>query len=195
VAGRYDKISKFLSYVLRHAPESFGLALDAHGYASIESVLKTLRRRYGQFEMEDLRRLVKMDTRGMYEIVGDRIRARYGHSVDAAPGSAPVRPPEVLYHGTAARNLNRILRDGLRAMRRQFVHLSTNVEDATAVGRRHSQNITLLKIWALKAHETGVEFYREGSVYLVKGVPPAFIEMTEVKTQAQEGRQARKGPD
>ena len=32
-------ISKFLSFVLRHAPESIGLQLDREGWASIDSVL------------------------------------------------------------------------------------------------------------------------------------------------------------
>ena len=33
------EISKFLSYVLRHAPESIGLGLDANGWTEVDELL------------------------------------------------------------------------------------------------------------------------------------------------------------
>jgi RNA:NAD 2'-phosphotransferase (TPT1/KptA family) len=44
--NREIKISKFLSFVLRHKPESIGLTLDKNGWASVAEILKNSRGRF-----------------------------------------------------------------------------------------------------------------------------------------------------
>jgi len=179
VDKRDTKISKFLSFLLRHGVEEFDISHDEHGYAPIESIMKILRARYKAFGIDDLLRIAHADPKGRYEIDGDRIRARYGHSVSVTARAAPECPPEVLYHGTASRNVSLILRDGLRPMRRQYVHLSAGSEDAVSVGRRHSRKVVILRVRAADAHRAGVEFLKEAGVYLARHVPAEFIELLE----------------
>jgi len=176
---RYVRISKFLSFVLRHGSEEFNLSMDEYGYAVVDDIVKIIRGRYRDFNRDELRAVVDADAKGRYEIAGDRIRACYGHSLAVSTRAKAVEPPEFLYHGTSGRSLPLILRDGLMPMTRQYVHLSVTPEEAVKVGRRHSSNVILLRIRARDAHESGVEFKAEASVYLVRRLPPEFIEVIE----------------
>ena len=179
MGNRDIRISKLLSYLLRHASDKFDLTLDEHGYVTIDNVIAIIRRRYADFTHDDLLRIVRNDLKGRYEVLDDRIRARYGHSIQVAARTLPTEPPEVLYHGTASENVASILRDGLKPMRRQYVHLSTSPTDAVQVGRRHSQEVVVLRIRSGDAHRAGVEFLREATVFLAKHIPSEFIESIE----------------
>jgi putative RNA 2'-phosphotransferase len=175
---RYKRVSKLLSFILRHGPQEYGVQLDARGYADVAEVLAALRTGYPDISAEDVLEIVRVDDKGRYEVAGGRIRARYGHSVEVASPSATVHPPDILYHGTAARNTGLILRQGLLAMNRRMVHLSPTREEALAVGSRHSAHVVLLIIRAREASEAGVSFYLESRTYLAKSIPPEFISVS-----------------
>ena len=53
-------------------------------------------------------------------------------------GPSPREPPPVLYHGTATRFIDSILREGLKPQARLHVHLSIDLATAQRVGQRHS---------------------------------------------------------
>jgi putative RNA 2'-phosphotransferase len=173
------RISKLLSFMLRHDPEAYGLTLDDFGFVAIDQVVAAIGTRYSGFGREDLVRIAESDPNGRYEIESDRIRACYGHSLSVSRRARTVEPPEELFHGTAGRNLNFILNQGLRAMRRQFVHLSVREADAIRVGRRHAKSVVLLKVRAREAYRAGVEFWCEGNTYLAAEIPPQFIEVIQ----------------
>lgn len=40
MAGKKDKLSVFLSLVLRHKPEAAGISLDSHGWADVKLLIK-----------------------------------------------------------------------------------------------------------------------------------------------------------
>ena len=80
-----------------------------------------------------------------------------------------------MYHGTSKDSVDKILAGGLRPMDRQFVHLSVNEKDAYAVGSRHDTEPVILKIMAGQAFADGIEFYKEGSLFLVKEIPGRYV--------------------
>ena len=61
-----------------------------------------------------------------HEVVGDRIRALYGHSLPGKLRRETAKPPAMLFHGTSPEAAEKILREGLKPMRRQYVHLSVS---------------------------------------------------------------------
>lgn len=86
-------------------------------------------------------------------------------------------PPELLFHGTATRFIEKIKREGLRPGERQHVHLSTDKKNAETVGQRYGKPI-VLTINALKMHEQGYRFFlSENGVWLTDAVPVSFIEL------------------
>lgn len=65
-------------------------------------------------------------------------------------------------------------------MKRQFVHLSVDVETAQMVGQRKDRWPVILRVRALAAQETAVPFYLgNDSTWLADYVPPEFLEVLE----------------
>jgi putative RNA 2'-phosphotransferase len=173
------RLSKFLSLVLRHQPERLGLALDADGFVPLAALVEAARREraWSGLDAAQVREVVAQSDKQRFEIDGDRIRARYGHSVAERVTYPPVAPPALLYHGTSPAALAGIRSRGLRRMSRQYVHLSVDSEQARQVGRRHAAHPVVLTVRAKAAHDAGVRFYRpEARLYLADQVPPAFID-------------------
>lgn len=80
-SARMVKLSKFLSLILRHQPERFGLRLDEEGWASLPEVLEILRGlpNFRWATRADVMELVEKgsgDGKRRFEVVGERIRAR-----------------------------------------------------------------------------------------------------------------------
>jgi putative RNA 2'-phosphotransferase len=173
------KVSKFLSYILRHDPDKYGLRPDKYGFVNITEILDALKQRFRAFRDEELFDVLDNDPKGRFEITGKTIRATYGHSIEVLPFSGEEEPPEVLFHGTSREGAERILKEGLKPMDRKFAHLSINENDARAVGSRHDENPVILKIMAGEASRDGIKFYREANVFLAEQVPAKYVVMSD----------------
>jgi putative RNA 2'-phosphotransferase len=170
------RVSKFLSRHLRHAPGDIGLTLDDGGWVGVDELLRACERAGLVITLADLEHVVATNNKQRFSLVGNRIRASQGHSVEVDLGLRPRQPPEVLYHGTIAANLPMILVEGLRPMQRQDVHLSSDVDTAKRVGSRRGKPI-VLTVQAEAMHSEGHEFrLSENGVWLVAEVPPKFLE-------------------
>ncbi len=172
------KISKFLSLVLRHKPEKIGITLDAQGWTSIEGIIEASNLK---LDLEKIVEVVKLNNKQRFSISedGERIRANQGHSVDVDLELNACAPPEKLFHGTAIRFIDSILKTGLASKNRNHVHLSADVETAAAVGRRHGK-LVMLEINAALMNDEGHAFFlSENGVWLCKHVPPSFINQIE----------------
>ena len=171
------KLSKFLSYVLRHQPGSIGLTLDAQGWAAVDELLAAAARHGDAITREELDEVVETNDKKRFAVSedGTRIRASQGHSVEIELGYRPVTPPEVLYHGTTPKFLEAIRRDGLKRMNRHHVHLSSDRETATNVGSRRGKPV-ILEVATGEMARAGKLFYlSENGVWLTDDVPPAYL--------------------
>ncbi len=165
------KISKKLSYILRHNPGAFGLILDKEGWVPMEEI-----ERKAGIRKKDIYRVVRHQRKRRFEIRGGKIRALYGHSVMKL--SYPeVEPPLILYHGTSPERALRILKEGLKPIGRHYVHLSMSRDEAKLVGLRHSKRPVILMVRAREAYRKGIKFYKAGDLFLSDPIPPKFLEM------------------
>ena len=169
---RLEKASRRLSYYLRHCKEPLYIRLDG-GWASVEVMLGLL-----GVSREQLDTIVATDSKGRYsyDATGTAIRANQGHSIPGVQLDMEMpEPPELLYHGTATRFLDAILRDGLKPMSRQWVHISNDYATAVAVGSRHGKPIVL----AVRAQDfvaDGNELYRSANgVWQARAVPAKYL--------------------
>src|SRR5690242_15297883 len=114
-AEKRKKISKSLSYVLRHQPDSVGLALGENGWVEVADLIEAFRQHGKELSLDLLREVVAENDKQRFEFSEDgaSIRARQGHSVDVDLGYEPATPPELLFHGTATHNLDSIMTTGL----------------------------------------------------------------------------------
>ncbi len=167
-----QKQSKFLSKILRHDPESAGIILDKNGWADVSDIKKVLK-----INHEELIEIVETNDKKRFEFDTHktRIRARQGHSIEVDVELQTYIPTGFLYHGTASRFINDIMKHGLNKQSRQHVHMSDNEETAKHVGSRHGQPV-ILQIDSAKMHEDGLVFYKSNNdVYLTDSVPSKYI--------------------
>ncbi|GAA5081025.1 RNA 2'-phosphotransferase [Thermocatellispora tengchongensis] len=169
------RISKYLAKHLRHQPERIGIALDPHGWVEVDVLLGAAAAHGFPISRAELEQVVAANDKQRYAIQDGRIRASQGHSVAVDLDLPAVAPPEWLYHGTVAAALRPIRAEGLRRMRRQYVHLSPDRETATRVGARRGRPV-VLGVDAGRMHRDGHEFrVSANGVWLVEHVPPEYI--------------------
>ena len=173
------KTGKFISLVLRHAPERIGITLDENGWADIGLLIAALNKHGHRMDMVRLDEIVSTNNKQRYSYSADktRIRANQGHSITVDVELVPATPPARLYHGTADRFAESILRDGLLRQNRNHVHLSADTETAITVGKRHGRPI-VFAINAAQMHADGHVFYlSENKVWLTAHVPPHYLSL------------------
>lgn len=176
--GKFDKLSIFLSLVLRHKPDAAGIFLDEHGWANVEDLINGIKNTGRNINMSILEDIVETDSKQRYSFNEDKtlIRANQGHSVPVDVNLEKMKPPKFLYHGTADQFLNSIMEEGLKPMNRLYVHLSTDIETAIRVGKRHG-NPVVLKIHSNQMYEEGCIFYlSKNGVWLTRDVQIKYLE-------------------
>lgn len=174
----YLKLSKEVSYALRHAPWEYELELDNLGWVSIEQILNALRldKQWKLITENDLSKMIEVSDKKRHEILEGNIRALYGHSVPQKILKKDGISPSNLYHGTARQLVEKILTEGLQPMGRQYVHFSVDRETANMVGKRKDATPVLLKVDAERASNEGIKFYEgNNAVWLADYVPAEFI--------------------
>lgn len=179
---RLDKLSVFISLVLRHKPDAAGIVLDEHGWANVEELINGINNTGRKIDITILEEIVRTDNKQRYSFSEDKtlIRANQGHSVPVDVDLKEKEPPEFLYHGTADRFLKDIMAEGLNPMSRLYVHLSKDIETANKVGKRHG-NPVILRVYSGKMNQDGIKFYiSENGVWLTKKVDVKYLEQMKV---------------
>ena len=177
------KTSRYIALILRHKPETIGIALDAHGWANVKELIKGVSKKY-PIDMDILEEIVRTDEKQRYSFNEDHtlIRANQGHSIPVDVELEEVEPPEYLYHGTAWKYVSSIAASGLMPKSRLYVHLSEDIDTAIDVGKRHSKENELPVVYRIKSgfmHRDGFKFYKSvNGVWLTEEVPNEYMEQS-----------------
>ncbi len=167
------KIAKHLTYLLRHCQDPLYIDLNG-GWAKVTDIQTEL-----GITRAELEQIIQEDDKGRisFDPTGNYIRANQGHSI---PGVVvdmiAAEPPEFLYHGTATRFLDSIMKEGLKPMSRQWVHISSDYETAAKVGARHGKPVVI----CIRAREFWIEgnelYLSSNGVWQAKHVPVEYID-------------------
>jgi len=174
-------ISKFLSLVLRHKPETIGIQLDQNGWTDVDELIDKANQYGIKFDRMLLNHIVETNSKQRFSFneTLDKIRASQGHSLDIDLGYKPQKPPEILYHGTGERYVPSILETGIEKRSRQYVHLSSDIETAIKVGQRHGKPF-VFKILAKQMYNDNFEFFiSENGVWLTDNVPTEYLDRSD----------------
>lgn len=160
---------KHLAFLLRHDTK---YQFDEHGWREVSDLIKNQ-----GYTMQELEEIVETNNKKRYEFSDDKkkIRARQGHSIPVDVELKETTPPDVLYHGTATRFLDSILKQGILKGTRLYVHLSDTIETAKKVGIRHGKPAVLF-LDAKQMAADGVKFYLSNNgVWLTDYVDSKYI--------------------
>lgn len=181
----YERVSKFISLVLRHKPDAANLSLDKYGYAQVDELVAYLNKKYGGFTVTDLDTIVETDDKQRYSYNNDhtKIRAVQGHSFPVDLGLEAQQPPLLLFHGTSTKYLDSIMKKGIISKSRQYVHLSKDVDTAHTVGLRHGAGTVILVVSANQMWKDGYKFFlSDNGVWLVDEVPTKYFTLWHVNS-------------
>lgn len=172
-------LSKFLSLILRHKPETIGIKLDSHGWANVSEIIEGINNHSEQkINFELLEKVVAENDKQRFSFNEDKtkILANQGHTKKVDIELEEKIPPKILYHGTISRNINSINAKGLLKMKRLYVHLSGDIETAQKVADRRHDKSVIYKIDAETMIKDGYKFFQSvNGVWLTEHVPQKYL--------------------
>jgi len=172
-----ERLGRFISGALRHFPDDLGLAMNQHGWVDLDVLVDAMRTRYKWSNKEKLFSIIESDEKGRYEIKVNKIRARYGHSVDIDLDYDENTLPEV-YYGASREEVDILLEKGIKPVKQRYVHLSTSVDKAREVAKIHTEDPVLLVINAEEAQNDGVAILSATeNIVLADEIPPQYLSL------------------
>jgi putative RNA 2'-phosphotransferase len=172
------KLVHTMAHALRHDPGKYGLEPDAEGWVSFDDLIIAVRfERNAWLDLTrcDIERVLNAMESDRFEIVGAKIRAVYGHSINLEKPPPIQNPPEALFHGTSADNVAEIMAQGLLRMSRRFVHLSSDF-DWVLRFIANKERWVVFRVLASVAGDDGVAFRQANRhVWLVDAMSPEYL--------------------
>lgn len=182
--GEEDKdvrLSKSLSYLLRHGASQMGVQMSSDGFIFLEDLLS--HQQFRPYSVEDIKRVVETNDKQRFKLQSHpengrlQIRANQGHSVQVEDlelkpvlSGSPDCPSEAI-HGSYLRNWNSIQKYGLSRMKRTHIHLAGGLpgEEGVISGMRKDCDLAIF-IDVNKALADGIRFFwSDNGVLLTTG--------------------------
>jgi len=182
------RLSKTLSWLLRHGAQSQGLPMRPDGYVKVSDLLQNPKIKSQSLDLAGLQEIVNADSKKRYDLVclddGEWfIKANQGHSIKTVKLDLKLIltindiPSQTAVHGTTKKAWLSISSQGLSKMNRNHIHLAQGVSGENVIsGMRQSCSI-LIFIDMPKALSSGVKFYlSDNGVVLTEGNEKGFLE-------------------
>ncbi|KAJ7044155.1 KptA family-domain-containing protein [Mycena alexandri] len=180
------RVSKTLSWILRHGAKSEGLTMRPDGCVKVTDLLANPK--LSTLNLEALQEIVKADTKQRYDLKFDDgiwwIKANQGHSIKTVKLElAPILavsdiPSGVAVHGTTKEAWELICKQGLSKMKRNHIHLAQGVAGDNSVrsGMRKASPV-LIFIDVQRAIDAGLKFFlSDNGVVLSEGNERGILE-------------------
>ncbi|XP_031718417.1 tRNA 2'-phosphotransferase 1 isoform X2 [Anarrhichthys ocellatus] len=164
------RLSKAMSYALRHGANQMGLQMGTDGLMFVEELLA--HPQFRSYSLEDVERVVATNEKQRFKLCPHledgrlQIRASQGHSLQVTDlelkpvlAGSPDCPAEAV-HGSYLRNWSSIQQQGLSRMRRTHIHLAPGLpgEEGVISGMRKDCDLAVY-IDVSKALADGIEFF------------------------------------
>lgn len=174
-----ERLGRFISGALRHFPDDLGLAMNQHGWVGVDVLCDAMRTRYKWANREKLFSMIESDEKGRYEVKGNKIRARYGHSVDIDL-DFPENKLSELYYGASREEVDILLEKGIKPIKQRYVHLSASVEKAKEVAGIHTEDPVILAVNAEEAQKDGMGMLSATeNIVLSEEIPAKYLKVMD----------------
>ena len=172
------KLSKFLSMLLRHKPETLNLKIDDNGWTDVNILITKINAQGHNINQSDIDQVVINSDKKRFSFNSDKtkIKANQGHSIKVKLYFKTKIPPTILYHGTQASNKIIIRKKGINKMKRHHVHLSSDLDTAIKVAKRRGPDIVIFTIDTKTMVKDNIKFYiSDNEVWLTDFIDPKYI--------------------
>lgn len=188
---RDTRLSKSLSWILRHGAIKMGFSIDQGGFLDVADIL--MFDNFRGFTVDDVKRVVSADLKQRYTLRQGPspdsrllIRANQGHSIQVSDLEltelTDTSSVACVVHGTYSRKLPTIMKQGLSRMNRNHVHFASSDPESDEVisGARRDCDVFIYVDLERALHD-GLRFYRSSNgVILCAGnsrgvVPPEYF--------------------
>ncbi|KAF8147328.1 KptA family-domain-containing protein [Mycena galopus ATCC 62051] len=183
------RVSKTLSWILRHGAKSEGLAMRADGCVKVTDLLANPKLK--TLDLAALQEIVKADSKQRYNLLFEAgtdpeaglwwMKANQGHSIrtvklDLEPIlSVADIPTGIAVHGTTKEAWDSISTQGISKMKRNHIHMAQGIGEHVASGMRGSAQI-LIFVDVQKAIDAGLKFFlSHNGVVLSEGDERGFL--------------------
>ncbi|KAJ2863916.1 tRNA 2'-phosphotransferase [Coemansia aciculifera] len=189
------RLSKLLSYLLRHGAEDKGLKLRDDGSISISDLLRYQKLKSTTFAQ--IQQVVETNNKKRFTLYEENeqwyIRAVQGHSIKIKEPPlvkfTKETMPSCIVHGTMRSKMPLIQETGLNRMTRTHIHFAKGLpSDAGIISGMRNTADAYIYIDIARAVSDGIEFYEsENGVTLSKGlndsgiIPAKYFERIEYK--------------
>tara|TARA_B100000161_G_C33548573_1_gene414288 strand:+ start:1168 stop:1740 length:573 start_codon:yes stop_codon:yes gene_type:complete len=173
------RLSKQLSFYLRHGLEKYKIPHDTDGFVDLSFLLKF--KKFKGVTVDMVKVVVNNNSKKRFDIKTEDdviyIRANQGHSSGKLNDNKMLekinKPIEGCFHGTYQKNLESIKKNGLSRMKRKHIHIA---ESRSAIsGQRSDCNLYVLINMKL-AIKDGIKFYRSSNgVILTPGNSDGYL--------------------
>jgi len=188
---RVTDLSRFLTYLLAHRPDEFGLVPDAGGFISIRDLLRAMHEEpgWGYVREGHIREVLMGKDGALFVREEDRLRSveKRWHLDLRTPSE---NTPRILFIAIKRKAHVHVMEKGLLSDRPLV--LSPDRDMALRIGRRRDQKPILLEVMTGPAQQQGVFFYAFGDLYLAKEVPAEFISGPPVPEEIREPQPPKK---
>ncbi|XP_078162196.1 uncharacterized protein LOC144557492 isoform X2 [Carex rostrata] len=185
-SSRIDALGRLLTRILRHMASELNLNMRSDGYVRVNDLLNLNIQTFAKIPLkshtvEEVREAVRRDNKQRFSLLEEDgqlfIRANQGHTIKAVESEHLLKPimsaeeMPVCVHGTYKRNLESILKSGLKRMERLHVHFSSGLPTDGEVisGMRRDINI-LIYLDVKRTLEDGMKLYiSDNKVILTEG--------------------------
>ncbi|KAJ1553935.1 tRNA 2'-phosphotransferase 1 [Nowakowskiella sp. JEL0078] len=175
------KLSKMLSYILRHGAQKEGIPISQDGFVEVNDLLK--HPKFQNITFSKIQELVKNNDKQRYLLtqiekngaLTNVIRANQGHSLQVEVQMEEIQDSSLIptvVHGTYLKNWLSIAQNGLKKMNRQHIHFAPGKlgENQVISGMRNTCDLYIF-IDSEKAMKAGIQFLRsENNVILSSGI-------------------------
>ena len=173
--AKTEQLGRLVAGGLRHFPRDLGLEMDSCGWVDLSKLGEVVQSRHRWASKEQVVALVQSDPKQRYEIRDQRIRARYGHSIDIELDH-PESHHSWLYYGASEEEADRILEIGLKSASQRYVHLSVTAQKAWEVAGYRTGNPRVIQVDAAPAREAGVRMMTvNDDIVISEKIPARFL--------------------
>nr|GMD45409.1 tRNA 2'-phosphotransferase 1 isoform X1 [Ipomoea batatas] len=197
---KIDALGRLLTRILRHMAFELNLNMRSDGFVKVQDLLKLDLKTFANMPLrlhtvDDIKEAARKDNKQRFSLLEENgelwVRANQGHTVATVATENLLKPilsaeeVPVCVHGTYNKNLELILEQGLKRMKRLHVHFSCGLPTDGEVisGMRRDVNI-LIFLDVKKALQEGMKLYiSDNKVILTEGfdgvVPVKYFKKIE----------------